>query len=373
MQSVSQLPATRWLDEQFAASSGPFALTNFGQKRYLGYPHTNPFSQHGRILVMAARNEKSSSLWRIDLDSGDERKICEFSPAAKMGYFDVARQAGVLVVVADNALWLYNIEDCSLVCEHRRDGLAIDGLPAITADARQAVAGFVRDGRYGGYRLDTAASSGEILCEFDWYANHFHFSPHDSHWIAFSHEGRCDQIPDRVWAWHSALAPAGRNIFDQRSTGRFIQVGHERWCFHDTSALVVAFGSNPDSERGIYETYVDSRPSRLLSAGDNDWHVNISYDGRWAVVDTVGPYNTLEWKERPAPGAPWPWGLQSDIVVIDMKTGSRQLAAHSRIGGGHPAHPHPAFSPDGRWIFYNEVDSVPPENRIMCAPNPLFV
>lgn len=347
-------------------------LSEFSQNRFLGYPHTNCFAGDGRTMVVGSSDDNATSLWRIELDSGREQRICEFPLSEKMGYFDVARDASILVAVTERAIWLYDLKDCSLIATHQpapsgdshsASSLTLDALPGITADGREVVVGVVRNGRYGAYHLDVPGNKGRILFEFDWHANHFHFCPHDKNWIAFSHEGRCDLIPDRVWAWHAELAPGGKVAFDQQSAdeGGFIQVGHERWCFHDTSALVVAYGSNPAVERGVYEAFPDGRPSKFVYQGQA-WHVNVSADGRWAAIDTMGAHYTDADADQ----------FASDILVIDLRTGDRRVAARSRIGASHPSHPHPAFSPDGRFIFFNEADHCQKSNRICYSPNPFW-
>jgi hypothetical protein len=47
-----------------------------------------------------------------------------------------------------------------------------------------------------------------------------------------------------------------------------------------------------------------------------------------------------------------------------MQTGRRQFVAQSRHAN-HPSHPHPAFSPDSRWVIYNEIDESFKANRVM--------
>lgn len=367
-----QSSKSSWLDQQLAKSppqGGAVTLSTFSQNRSLGYPHTECFAENGRYMVVAASDDRGSSLWRLDLETGEEAKICAFDAPAKMGYYDVAAETGVLVVVSESVLWFYDVKTLALIGTHRPgqseggplpDGIKVDDLPAITPDGREVVVGIVRDGRYGGYHYNVPEKRGRILFEVDWYANHFHFSPHDRNWIAFSHEGKCSEIADRAWVWHEKLAPSGRNVFDQKQTGNshFLEIGHERWCFHDASGLVVAYGSNPVEQRGVYEIHADGRPPKFIYNGPA-LHVNISHNGRWAVVDTMSPHDE--------PNGYW---QISDVLAIDMQTGASKYLARSRMAPRHPAHPHPAFSPDDRIIFFNESSSDDKQNRILCVRNP---
>ncbi len=89
----------------------------------------------------------------------------------------------------------------------------------------------------------------------------------------------------------------------------------------------------------------------------------VTRDGRWAVVDTTGPWDR--------PGKSWENAEDiSDIVLLDMKTGERHFLARSRQYMRHPRHPHPVFSPDGSTIFFNESSPDTTSNRVLRMPNP---
>lgn len=166
-----------------------------------------------------------------------------------------------------------------------------------------------------------------------------------------------------MWAWHAREAPRGRCVFDQkrRENGKFLYVGHERWCFHETAVLAVAYGFSEIGPCGLYLLYPDGRPPRLVSRSDHDLHCNISRDGRFPVVDTTGRHD--------APGRGWesPDNKTSDIVLIERATGARRFLARSRLGQAHPSHPHPTFSPDGQTIFFNEADGTGTRNRVLMV------
>jgi hypothetical protein len=223
-----------------------------------------------------------------------------------------------------------------------------------------------REGSFGCYEVDTATGEASLIIEKSWWANHYHYCPHDEAWIGFCCEGETTTVPQRVWGYHAELAPAGKPLLDQHweTPGERMCVGHERWCFHDRSVVAVAYGQSAPGFGGIYEAFVDGRPSRQIGVSGRDWHVNVSRDGRWAVVDTTGPHD--------APGRSWESAAQvSDVLVMDMTTGARQFVARSRQYR-HPSHPHPIFSPDGQWIFYNEADEALSRNRVMRVRNPWF-
>jgi Tol biopolymer transport system component len=172
---------------------------------------------------------------------------------------------------------------------------------------------------------------------------------------------------DRVWGWHPQYAPDGACFFNQmpNDSERPLYAGHERWSFHDRSVLAIAYGDSPGRPRGVYESFVDGRPQRLISEGDRDMHLDVSRDGRWVVVDTSGAHDL--------PGKGWENAdCISDILFIDRQSGERRFAARSSITK-HPSHPHPVFSPDGSRVYFNEGERDGTRNRVWWALNPFVV
>ncbi len=338
-------------------------LTEISSNDHLPYPHSNGFADGGRSLVLGRFGQAEISLVKRNLETGKEFILASFASSELLGkgkwfgaedrlWVDVAEKTNVAVTVAQNTVWIYDLNQSGPARKlfAAPEDYSLHALPGITMDGTRVVVVAHQLGRSVAWLIDVASGENHSFFESDWAADHFHFCPHDENWIGFSHEGACDLIPDRMWGWHRTLAPQGKAIFDQRSEDpqRLLCVGHERWCYHDTSALAVAYGVSPSGPRGLYEIFPDGRLSRLVSPGDRDWHCNVSRDGRWAVVDTTGPHDL--------PGKGWE-GVhgESDVLLVDMQTGVRTFLAHSRSGKGQ-AHPHPVFSPDGRWIYFNNTN-----------------
>jgi hypothetical protein len=362
----------------------PTPLSSFEQDRYLTYPHAIGFADAGRSLVLGQREPDATSLWRIDLKSGQEHFLARFPQPLEMGVvFDIAGENDRLAMIIGDALWMIDLRQHNprpqrlLSLQDRAVAAAGTGgepkefarIPSITRDGRRILLGITRAGSYDAAVLEVESGRLQTLFSYPWWANHTHFCPHDESWIGFCHEGKTE-VPDRVWGWHATLAPGGRMLIDQHvdDPAAHLHVGHERWCFHDTSVIAIAFGVSPGGPSGLYEAFVDGRPQRLISPGDRDWHGDMSRDGRWAVVDTTGPHD--------APGRGWDNSRiddqpMSDILLIDTRTGRRRcLARHIPIRN-HPSHPHPVFSPDGGEIFYNELHPSTGRNRVMRVENPM--
>ena len=303
----------------------------------------------------------AASFWKVDLRSGRDALIGRFaSPTAGAFkpelWFDVAYAANTLVTVAGGAVVLFDLSTSGPGRElfSPPSGVVLQALPSITADGTRVVVHYQQEQMYGVLAIDVATGKATTLVRHGWWIGHTHFLPYDPTWILFCHEGRCDTVPDRMWAYHPTRCPQGRVLFDQASSvqGTLLQVGHEVGCHHDACLLAVAYGVSDTGPRGVYQISLDGRAPKLVSSADRDLHCNISRNGRWIVVDTSGPHD--------APGRGWQDAQgHSDVLLVDAATGVRSLLARSHILN-HPWHPHPAFSPDGNSIIYGEAH---PDNR----------
>lgn len=333
---------------------------------WFAYPHTNPFTADGRAMVLGRFAGDRVLLLRHDLASGDEAVLAAFplppGPPQPVWY-DLGLASDRLAVSADGALWVADLAGDGRLREvyRGRDGWTVAHLPSISADGRRlAVAETRADGSAHGLTrlreldIDGGRWSGDLLATAMW-ASHFHYCPADEGWIGYCHEGDTARVGDRMWAWHRTRAPQGRMLFDQApdAAGVRLCVGHERWCFHAAEAVTVAYGVSPHGPRGIWVVPAEG-PARLASAGERDWHVNVSRDGRTAIVDTTGSLD--------CPGSGWSGndGL-SDLVLIDLASGRRSWLARldegaRRFAGprNHPFHPHPHLGPDGRLAVWND-------------------
>lgn len=346
-------------------------LTDFSKNQYLPYPHCNGFANEGESLILGQLGAADAALVIHDIQTGKQTHLCTFPHGPetdKRLWFEVAEETDQLVAVSQNTIWLYDLKAPDAgrkLYAGPQDG-RIHPIPATTSDGTKVTVAVHAEELSRVLQIDVRNGVAQRLFEKPWMADHFHYCRHDENWMGFSHEGACATVPDRVWGWHHTHSPQGMCFFNQHShnPNRVLFAGHERWCFHETSALVVAYGDSPGTPRGIYEVFVDGRSQRLVSEGNRDWHVNVSHDGQWAVVDTTGPH-TL-------PGKGWEnANNRSDVLLLNMKSGERTFLAHSRIGMGH-AHPHPVFSPDGHWIFFNEANMEGTLSRVCKIANPFL-
>lgn len=384
------------MKKDFSASCVPAAGSGH---RYLTYPHANGFADGGRTLVFTEKTAEGFAIWRLDLLSGAESRVCVFDavvPEREVFWFDIATQANVLFAVAGNALCAVDMNEAQAGQSkprviYREPELTLDGLVSVSATADKVV--FGRHDASGARQvmemslpadlfsaqtpsgkipsaeaaLGTApvTTAPRVLAAFDWYANHYQISHFDPEWVGFCHEGAAGSVPDRIWGAHPVYAPGGRALLDNGALD--LRVGHEVWAWHAASVFVVAYGESPGRPRGIYEVAAAAvnRPPRLVSEGDRDWHLNVSRCGRWVVADTTGSsvQSGCGWEN--ANGV-------SDIIVIDSDSGERRLVASTRYKEKHPWHPHPVFSSNGEFIFFNSANGAGEGGTIAAVANPFF-
>lgn len=325
---------------------------------YLTYPHANGFYGDRVALGVAGPH---SWIAGVDLSSGACEELIGpewFAHASSEAvvWFDIALDAQVLVSCSGGRVIARDLRDPGSRVEIVYEvppGWSLDGLCSISRDGGRVLIVRYSAGVSEIVEVERGTGRVEVLVRHAWYANHAHYCPHDETWIGYSREGPAGNVPDRLWAWHATQAPVGVNVVDQYrlsegGAGEHVWLGHERWAFNETAAVVVAYGDSPVGPRGVHLVHADGRAPVLISRAARDWHCNISRDGRAVVVDTTG----LEG----APGRGWASaGGMSSVVYIDAKTGTRielaQTEAHD-----HPFHPHPCFTPDGGAVLYNAVE-----------------
>ncbi|MDR1279406.1 MAG: hypothetical protein LBK99_01105 [Opitutaceae bacterium] len=340
---------------------------------YFTYPHANGFLPDGRTLVLARPDApppggKSGRITFLLFDPATGATSPAGSLAGVKMYYGIS-QTGVLVTNAGNSLVVMALSGGEATARVLWESAApwrLSDLPDISPDGETVLADFhdyTPPGRHQMrlFRVDgDNAGGGRVVLEKSWLLNHTHRSPADPAWILFSHEGSL--VTDRMWAWHPDAAPQGRAIFDQIAPdGKPLYIGHELAMHHKPAALAVAFGNSPGSPRGLYETgfagsgadIVDTPHARPVSPGERDWHCNISRDGRWAVVDTMGRFDDTGpilpgWADN---------GGVSDIVAVNLRTGARQFLHRGSFLRPHPWHPHPHISPDGRRVICNDAQT----------------
>ncbi|WFB36836.1 hypothetical protein P3T73_03545 [Kiritimatiellota bacterium B12222] len=341
--------------------------TFLGLDGFTTYPHMNGYVDGGRALVYMRTFADTRNLFLRDLESGEEKELAAFDKELEGSCWDIALNTRRLAMVLSNQAWIMDLdhpEDMKVIYTPD-DTCKLDTLCSLTPDGRRLLCGEVRGALNVAIEIDVETGEVRDLFSKRWHANHFHYCPHDDRWVAFSHEGKTEEIPDRCWVWHAEHAPEGKCAFDQASDtpGVLLCVGHERWGFHDVSGYAPAYAHSPAGNRGLYEIFADGRPAKLVWKSDVIWHCSMDLTGRYVAVDTAGPirdepYTEKEYAEHLAyfkkhDQAKIP--IFGDVAILDLETQDFVYVASARWSK-HPFHPHPAISPDARWVAWNDFN-----------------
>lgn len=343
--------------------------TFLGDGSYITYPHMNAFAFDGKYLVFAKVADQKIEFWMRHLPTGKSSRLADFGPqqpGKSLIWYEVALHGDRLAIVYDNQAHIMDLQSPQYWRKvyEAAPAAQLDGLCSLSKDGTKLLLRESLGDTHRAFELDLTKGVLTNLFTVDWYANHFHYCPYDENWVAYSHEGPAEQIIDRCWVWHPKQASQGRLVFNQISPnpeGFRLSVGHERWAFHGASAYVPAYAVSPTGPRGLYEIFADGRSPRLLWESDVLWHCNMDLTGRFAVVDTTGPfreemltsqefelYRNLHVETDRKRGS-----NASDVVLLDLQN-HRFLPISTVERSRHPYHPHPAISPDHRHVIWND-------------------
>ncbi len=364
-QAPSYVEAT--LDASPAASRMARKTWQSPPNCYFAYPHNNGFIPATGNPVIAQRGDKYVTLLEWDFRAGTSRPILH--TAIGNMYYDIAEATGDLFLIDGRQRIIsvptmghrgnpreFKIHHES--AERMEDLLSVsrDGMRVLYALAKTEVGRKeVRAARV--MELDVRTGAVSLVCDMPFDADHQQYCPHDESWVGFAHEGDISGSLDRVWGLHRGI-PDGvaRPLWHEKAAGSGVLLaGHERWAFHQTGALVVAYPESTGRPRGLYFVDPVAGVTSLVSASNYDWHCNISRSGKWAVVDTKTPKT----RPREADGR-----RISEIVLVDMKTGQREWLVRSHPDAGHPWHPHPHFTPDEKYVLYNDLANLDSTSRL---------
>lgn len=343
-------------------------LTGYETTAYVTYMHQNGFFRgSSHLVIRKAQSIGGTNLLHVcDLRSGQLTLLPPLPSGRPMigGFWDIHYESGLLVSgetatqsALDNAnprVWTFDLEQFlstgtatwQQVYEVPAGTTMADNAAAIHPDGTKVALSILGapvvnpevpgDRHSTVIEVDIRTGAERILAERDKTFNHVHYSPYDPSWVVFTREGASTIHKERVWAHHPVQAPTGKNICPQLlPDGTVLRLSHERAAFDSPTVVVI----NYENPRSVYRGYFDGRMPQLIARGNFE-HCDISRDGRYIVVDTdLG---------RP----------KTSIQLIDLANGNAvtTIVPTTNRGVSHPRHNHPIFSPNGRYVLFNDPD-----------------
>ena len=198
-------------------------------------------------------------------------------------------------------------------------------------------------------RIDLRTGEHQVILQEKRWLGHPIYRPGDSQTIAFCHEGPRELIDARMWL----TDPSGTQIRKvcQHQPGESFT--HEFWV-PDGSALYYVAHQEGAAHRYLCAADPVTLENRRLRTIPPCSHLMSNHDGTRVVGDGA-PHKTGDIQLND----PFIW-------VFDLQNGQQHaICRHDTSwkvldGDRQVTHPHPSFSPDGRWVLYtSDAEGMP--------------
>jgi oligogalacturonide lyase len=165
--------------------------------------------------------------------------------------------------------------------------------------------------------------------------SHAQFSPLDSKRILYCHEGVWEDVDDRIWMFDRTTGEKW-NLRKQTSD---VCIGHEMWI--------------TGTERVLYHGWIGEKTMFGFINADGSDMVEYLADSRFYGHFCPNRYGSVLVTDA---------GIHKDMISLvtfeDGKVVFEPLCRHGSIWKHGWDHPHPHFSPDGKWIVFTASHSI---------------
>lgn len=312
------------------------------------YYLTNSFTPDSRSLVFASDRAGKVDLYLVSLDDGVIRRLTDLDGVRPFSGNLVKED--VYFSTGDRILRL-NLDDGEAFVVAELPGAEF-GEVTLSCDRRWAAALVTRSGAPGFLIAPTDGSESAVILEGAHALYHPQFHPTDPDRLIYSAD-----LPDpRIWRVRRD-GSADRCVYQNKPDEWFV---HETF-LGETDRLIFSH-----FHHSLSEVELNSGRLRMI-AEIPAWHVASSPDGSMIVCDTHlpdvglllvdpddGAVRTLchpgatnqgsQWRE-PTPLAAGAGDTPGWRTMVETETGETAY-------GPQWSHPHPSFSPDGRWVAY---------------------
>ncbi|MEJ5251941.1 MAG: oligogalacturonate lyase family protein [Armatimonadota bacterium] len=285
--------------------------------------HGRNFTTDSKTFIFVsqreARRDAPWDLFRVDVDGTNLTQLTESEGSAG---FVMSPRDDCVYFHRQGALWKVDINtfrEEEIITPH---GVASMGGGAVSADGRYYFAQVVTTHDTAGImRLATDGSEAVLILEGEQGGFGMHSaSPGGRGLLVWQRrEGR------KTWLLLDT---------DGREKGVYTSSYDFAHCtFLGTSEQVQGCALPPD--RALVRIAPEEETPTTIAQGVYFWHSASTLDGEWIVSDT-------NWPDE---------GLQ----LVHVPTGRYRPLCYPRSSQGHPqwTHPHPQFSPDGRYVLFN--------------------
>jgi hypothetical protein len=308
------------------------------------YYTANSWADGEHLVLSRMENRKHSMacrLFLVDITTGEERFLTEKAFWSKS-------------VVQDS--FVYHLTEHEILRTGLADGKTellwsgdfryrLDGPPSLTADGHYlSLYWELADKSTSINRFDIQTGRMEEVYHTCFHypfeiANHCMLNPQNPNLMFFSHEGNCNYITNRLWLADCEKHTA-YNLFKQRLNqegGNGEPSGHEMWAPDGKGVYFIKYITTTIPPKGVMYFDLAKNEAKSIASKYEYWHAAAAPDSVRVCADTQINGDT------------------SEVVYIDPQNGVEKIVALAKTDWAHPCHPHPQFSPDGRYICYTAL------------------
>jgi oligogalacturonide lyase len=348
--------ATRTRDR--ASGRTVWRLTSRQAVNHGPYFYNSPLTQDGRRIVFGSDRTGLEQLYMVEWPSG---AIIQLTNGANVcAHNAVLAPRGAEVFFFDgpelHAVALASFRERALAA--LPEGLTLASPPSISSDGqllayccfRKPDVGSLSGWQAFGPTFEAKprteiwvapidGSGGQLVHAEDCWLGHPQFRPGDNNTLIYCHEGPWDRV-ERIWTIAVDGSKRPRCLRPQKVGQELI--GHEYFT-RDGAALVYAWC------RGGQSGKVPAHAVRMLDLVTGNERV--VFEGRQVNHFSSNADNSLIVADTSDPADP-------NLYLINTKSGSCDLLCSCRSSqkpwrSTQDAHPHPSFSRDGKYVFFN--------------------
>ncbi len=300
-------------------------LTSGPTVNSLFYFHVNCFTRDSNTLIIQGlpnyKRGDTPQIFRVDVDG---RNLTQLTDAPGIGGVILAKTEPMVYFLRNDVLLRENLFSLEEEVVARIEGVVgpETSLGSLATDDTLYAADVRRnDGGYGILIVDLRTGRAEVK-KMKGLTHHVQIDPGDGRRLVFQY---FTKSPYRLWILDvDSVTPRPLNVL--KETGHFMWMG--------TSGRVLTTMDYP--RRAIVSIAEGEKEPRVIVESEDVyfWHAGVSEDGQWIVSDSN-----------------WP---DQGIFLIHAPTGRmRKLCNDGSSKTYQLAHPHPAFSPDGKSVVFN--------------------
>jgi oligogalacturonide lyase len=316
------------------------------------YYLTNSFTADGRSIVFASDRVGKMDLYRVALDDGTIYRLTDVD----------GLQPFSGNVVGDDVYFSTTGQIHRLDVQSQVDRVLVDrpgcdfGEITVSGDG-QYLASLITRGQTAGLLVArTDGTEARVILEGAHALYHPQFHPCDPARLIYS----ADPPDLRIWTVRTD-GSGDRCVYPNRPDEWFV---HETFLGHDDRLIVVHW------HRGLCTVDLHDGTLKLLT-DLSAWHIAARRDGTLIVCDThlpdvglclidpsSGAHRGLCQSRSSSKG--WQWHEPLPLTATGAAPGWATMVEHASgetAYGPQHTHPHPSFSPDGRWVSFTSDTS----------------